>query len=721
MAWHNVNEGMNVFHSDDTSNSWSETRIVLAKGLNNINRLQFLNLSQLNDGRILLSFNNEFVVYNIYYKESFNDGESFSDNLKQIVSPSSFYVLDGSILSDENNHLVCIFKCRDYLARNFNIFMRKSSDNGIIWSDTVGIVYSSKDETELAVNKDQSGKISLLYVREDTVRFIDSSYGSAPQVYIVSNIYFKQSTDFGVTWSEEKRLTKYIGDDKFIGTSTNNRKNLISYSSPKKTEDCQIFYGILDESEDLFHPPKLFFAYSRPISNESEKFQIRAYVKDDEKSPLVTVAISNSNVNAELYDDGNHDDWLSNDGIYANVVDIPSGILQTQFIISVNKITMPFSNDGKIAGVYPSYEFESIIQVADNFNNIKNYNKNICFNIPNYGYGGVYDGNTFLFSGGFLISGLAGSELWANGVIPSGLVQDYIPGKVGSMSSDFQNGFYVVKKDDKPFGISWLQWKDAVNFGAEFYDGDLDGVYNPKDKNYNGIWDGNEDMPALLGDVTAWCVYNDGKPPEQRRYQSSICGIEIRQIVFASSNPDLQNVIFIKYSLLNTGLKSEVLDSVYFGFWADADIGQAHNDFSGCDTLLKSGYTYSYGEDDTSLGGYGMSPPSFFATLLQGPVIQTDNPADTAKLNNGSMLGAKEINSAKNLDMSSLFYIRKGDPWYGDPNSANQVRNYQLGLDRNGLPVNPCELMYGHVLGGVDCHMVNPKFHFSGDPVTQSG
>jgi hypothetical protein len=205
IVWHNINEGMNVFHSDDSGNSWSETRIVLAKGLNNINRLQFLNLAQLNDGRILLSFNNEFVVYNIYYKESFDDGESFSDNLKQIVSPSSFYVVDGSILSDNNNHLVCLFKCRDYLARNFNIFMRKSFDNGITWSDTVGIVYSSKDETELAVNKDQSGNISLLYVREDTIKFIDSSYWPTPQIHIVSNIYYKLSTDFGDLWSEEKK------------------------------------------------------------------------------------------------------------------------------------------------------------------------------------------------------------------------------------------------------------------------------------------------------------------------------------------------------------------------------------------------------------------------------------------------------------------------------------------------------------------------------------
>ncbi|MCK7518446.1 MAG: glycoside hydrolase [Ignavibacteriales bacterium] len=221
-----MNEGMNVFRSDDNGNGWSATQIVLATGLNSINRLQHINLTQLNDGKgFYFTFNNEFVMNAVFYKQSFDEGETFVDSLYKVSYPSLFTVLDGAIVSDENNNLLCISKGKYYTNRPFDIFMKKSIDNGASWRDTLRIVQSAKDGTEIAVNKDKSGKISLLYVREDTVKFIDSSYWPTPQIHIVSNIYYKQSVDFGDTWSEEKKLTKYISDDKLsIGTSTNNQK-----------------------------------------------------------------------------------------------------------------------------------------------------------------------------------------------------------------------------------------------------------------------------------------------------------------------------------------------------------------------------------------------------------------------------------------------------------------------------------------------------------------
>ncbi|MDP2362861.1 MAG: hypothetical protein Q8M94_03725, partial [Ignavibacteria bacterium] len=70
--------------------------------------------------------------------------------------------------------------------------------------------------------------------------------------------------------------------------------------------------------------------------------------------------------------------------------------------------------------------------------------------------------------------------------------------------------------------------------GADFYDGHMDGIYDPVDLNGNGIWDLNEDRPDILGDVTAWCVYNDGVPKELRRFNTiDPLGIEIHQTAFA--------------------------------------------------------------------------------------------------------------------------------------------------------------------------------------------
>ncbi|MCK7523175.1 MAG: hypothetical protein MZV64_38640 [Ignavibacteriales bacterium] len=69
--------------------------------------------------------------------------------------------------------------------------------------------------------------------------------------------------------------------------------------------------------------------------------------------------------------------------------------------------------------------------------------------------------------------------------------------------------------------------RDAVDLGADYYDGDNDGTYNPTDKNGNGLWDADEDRPDLIGDETVWCVYWDGLPyfPAKMEYDLPL-GIE---------------------------------------------------------------------------------------------------------------------------------------------------------------------------------------------------
>jgi len=66
-------------------------------------------------------------------------------------------------------------------------------------------------------------------------------------------------------------------------------------------------------------------------------------------------------------------------------------------------------------------------------------------------------------------------------------MENYLPGRVNEDPDDPRNLIYIVNSSDKQFGIRWQQWKDAVELGADFYDGDRDGIYNPVDKNWNGI------------------------------------------------------------------------------------------------------------------------------------------------------------------------------------------------------------------------------------------
>jgi hypothetical protein len=357
---------------------------------------------------------------------------------------------------------------------------------------------------------------------------------------------------------------------------------------------------------------------------------------------------------------------------------------------------------------------------------------------PGGGAGGKFDDINFLFSGGFYCTGLISDTLWGTGQQSSSRVEDFQTGPVGSDPADLKNVIYSVRGTDEPFGQSWIDWSDAVLLGAKFYDGDGDSIYDPVDLNSNGVWDVNEDRPDHLGDLTAWCVYNDGVPPEQRRYYVEPQGLEVRQTIFASHGIEGQSedLFFIRYELVNTGTETSLIDSVYFGPGADPDLGDHTDDLVGCDTLLNSGYLYNSGPDSD----YGINPPAFFVTQLQGPpafipgetfidnnsdgefTIAVDTPIDSAFVRRGNLLGIEYIPGAKNLDIASFTNYMSSHPSHGDPDTHFELRNYMLGgLGKNGDSLDPCTWQFGNGSSLTNCGEINPRFMYSGDPVTGQG
>jgi hypothetical protein len=364
--------------------------------------------------------------------------------------------------------------------------------------------------------------------------------------------------------------------------------------------------------------------------------------------------------------------------------------------------------------------------------------------------GGQLDNKVFLFSGGFFMSGITDGRMWANAVASASRIQDYIPGTVASGRNDSRAQLYVLRQTDGDFAASWTEWKDAVALGAYFYDGDGDGVYNPSDKNGNGKWDADEDRPDLLGDETVWCVYNDGTDPALRRFNDvDPQGINVRQTVFAfNSKGVVGNMIFIRYSIVNTGKVKDVIDSVYFGVWADPDLGDYEDDLVACDAPqsfsgypkvdtagLDAGYVYNDGDDGVFLA----NPPAFLIDFFQGPISYipgvtftdvngngvydagTDTAIDTAHNVQGQARGVAKIPGAKNVGLSSFVHYMQSHPTLGDPNTRQEARNYMLGYDKFGNPLDPATWAFGTVVGGVNPALIDNRFFYSGDPVTPIG
>lgn len=383
----------------------------------------------------------------------------------------------------------------------------------------------------------------------------------------------------------------------------------------------------------------------------------------------------------------------------------------------INNINLPMNRKGVIADV-----------------NIAHPDPNIA------GAGGKFANKVFLFSSGFFLSGYKDGNVWANAVASASLVEDYIHGTVANGQDDPNAVLYVLRSDDTPFtGQGWVDWKDAVALGADFYDGDNDGVYNPVDKNANGKWDPDEDAPDMLGDETVWCVYSDGILAPQRRWLVDPIGIEVRQTVFGfSSAGPLGNIIFVRYRFKYVGLTAadpDKLTDVYFGVWADPDLGFATDDLVACDTTRDAGYVYNKTPDQV----YGNQPPAFMFDFFSGPIAYfagetytdvngngkydegVDTPLDTAYSYRGQMKGIKTFPGGKNLKLSSFVMYMNGDPDMSDPSTKFEARNYMLGLQKKGTPVDVCAFGYGQVRGGVNCALVNNRFWFSGDPVKDIG
>ena len=51
--------------------------------------------------------------------------------------------------------------------------------------------------------------------------------------------------------------------------------------------------------------------------------------------------------------------------------------------------------------------------------------------------------------------------------------------------------------------------------------------------------------------------------------------------------------------------------------WSDPDLGNANDDYVGCDTTLSLGFVYNGDNNDES--GYGAAPPAMGYDFFQGP------------------------------------------------------------------------------------------------------
>ncbi|MFT4600871.1 MAG: hypothetical protein ACI857_001048 [Arenicella sp.] len=236
---------------------------------------------------------------------------------------------------------------------------------------------------------------------------------------------------------------------------------------------------------------------------------------------------------------------------------------------------------------------------------------------------------------------------------------------------------------------------------APFYDNETEA--NPANGVYDPINDGdypwydiedevdcrNDRRVTLFGDETHWWVFND-KGNIHTETGGDPIGMEVRAQAFAFATDDaINDMTFYNYELINRG--TQTLQNTYFGQWVDPDIGQANNDFVGCDVGRGLGFAYNGESTDNGQGGqdpYGASPPAIGVDFFEGPYQDNDGEDNAFGIGAGEALNGigygDGVVDNERFGMRRFVYHNIGGGPTGDPNNATDYYRYLQGIWQNG-------------------------------------
>jgi len=129
----------------------------------------------------------------IFYKRSTNGGSTWLAPVRLTWNLGRSY--SPAIAADSASRIHLVWK--DNTPGNNEIFYKRSDDMGVTWSSPTRLTWSSGDVINLFLVVDLSDRVHMVYN--------DDTPGNR-------EIYYKCSTDYGASWSTPKRLSWNSGN-----------------------------------------------------------------------------------------------------------------------------------------------------------------------------------------------------------------------------------------------------------------------------------------------------------------------------------------------------------------------------------------------------------------------------------------------------------------------------------------------------------------------------
>lgn len=332
-------------------------------------------------------------------------------------------------------------------------------------------------------------------------------------------------------------------------------------------------------------------------------------------------------------------------------------------------------------------------------------------------------GKTSLFANGLWIGGLDNANQLHLAGLRYNEGEDYFPGPI--MDSVFYeqeksewNKIWRINRNDILYHIyhfneqgyvmpqSIAEWpgNGDTSKGQAFY------LAPYKDANANQIYDPqNGDFPTIYGDQEVFFIINDAMKSHTETGGEKL-GVEIHGMAYAFNIPGndvFNHTTFLKYKVFNRS--DENYHDVYIGNWNDMDLGEASDDYIGCDVKRSSFFEYN-GKCIDGTGqswAYGANPPAQSITFLgsEMPADGIDNPANIDYGINGYGFGDNIIDNERYGMCHFIYYNNCVGNDVCDPQTAQQYYNYLKGNWKDGMPMTfdgtgrdsagiPCRFMF---------------------------
>ena len=241
---------------------------------------------------------------------------------------------------------------------------------------------------------------------------------------------------------------------------------------------------------------------------------------------------------------------------------------------------------------------------------------------------------------------------------------EYAPGYIlnGQAITNSSFKLYKVKAGDNQFNNpDYANWGLMVPYGAPF-----------TDVNNNGIYEPSIDKPGVEeASQTIFLCMTDGFPDQHNSSEgfgggTSPMMAEVHMTAWCYNEP-LSDVQFIKWDIINKS--GTTWNGAISSIVCDPDLGEATDDWIGCDRSLKLGYCYNgYSNDGNgNPPSYGVNPPAVGISFLKTPLMTNNT----------------------EYGLTSYVYFRNngaGAVCEYDPNNPNEAYNFMKGLKRDGTP-----------------------------------